>query len=195
MAVKLHRCRVMFPKTPRHPCWKVQKALDEAGIEYELVKQPALRWNRTDYEKLTGQRLLPAIESEDGTILREESNALAARITGAACPQEAPRAAVPDHASPASSAGRRECCIRVDASVSRAEPHTPAADDEEARPGHRATLGMLEKQQRGDPAARTSTAIRGDLASLRLRGRACGPLAGSIPAAVLRGVYAPVSSG
>jgi glutathione S-transferase len=78
--VKLHRCPVMFANTPGHPCWKVQKALDEAGIGYEIVKQPALRPRRKEYEQRTGQRLLPAIEFDDGTVLREESAELAARI-------------------------------------------------------------------------------------------------------------------
>ena len=31
----------MFVKVDGHPCWKVQKALDEQGIEYELVKGPS----------------------------------------------------------------------------------------------------------------------------------------------------------
>lgn len=79
MAVKLHRCRIMFAKGG-HPCWKVQHALDEAGVEYELVKHPALRWNRKDYEQRTGQRVLPAVELEDGTIVREDSKELIARI-------------------------------------------------------------------------------------------------------------------
>ncbi len=80
MAIKLHRCRVMWAKLGGHPCWKVQKALDEAGIEYELVKEPALRPNRTEYERLAGTRVLPAIEFEDGTILREDSKDLIERI-------------------------------------------------------------------------------------------------------------------
>jgi glutathione S-transferase len=80
VAVKLHRCPATFNKLPAHPCWKVQKALNEAGIEYEVVKEPALRFNRKDYERRSGTRLLPAIEFEDGTIVREESAALAARI-------------------------------------------------------------------------------------------------------------------
>ena len=70
----------MVSKWRGHPCWKVQKALDEAGIEYELVKQPALRRNRHEYERLTGYRVLPAIELEDGTFVREESDELVARI-------------------------------------------------------------------------------------------------------------------
>ncbi len=80
MAIKLHRCRVTVSKWRGHPCWKVQKALDEAGVEYELVKQPALRRNGHEYERLTGDRVLPAIELEDGTFVREESDALVARI-------------------------------------------------------------------------------------------------------------------
>ena len=81
MPIRLHRCPLMFNKLPVHPCWRVQKALDEAGIEYEVVKEPALRWKRTEYEKLTGgEKALPALEFEDGTVLREESADLAARI-------------------------------------------------------------------------------------------------------------------
>jgi glutathione S-transferase len=80
MAVKLHRCPFTFNKLSSHPCWRVQTALDEAGIEYEVVKEPALRFNRKEYERRTGQRALPAIEFEDGTFLREESADLAARI-------------------------------------------------------------------------------------------------------------------
>ena len=80
MTIKLHRCRVMFAKSSGHPCWKVQSALDEAGIGYEVVKQPIRKSRRTDLIERSGQRLLPAIEFEDGTFLREESTDLAARI-------------------------------------------------------------------------------------------------------------------
>ncbi len=72
MAVKLHRCSTMFIKGP-HPCWKVQKALDDAGIDYEVVKHPVRRSKRDEYVKLTGQKLYPAIELEDGTVIRRES--------------------------------------------------------------------------------------------------------------------------
>ena len=80
MTVKLHRCPFVINKLSGHPCWRVQKALDEAGIDYEIVKEPALRSNRKEYERRTGQRALPAIEFEDGTMLREESADLARRI-------------------------------------------------------------------------------------------------------------------
>jgi glutaredoxin len=80
MAVKLHRCGTMWIKGP-HPCWKVQKALDEAGVEYEVVKHPGLpRGRRKALMELSGQRVLPTLELEDGTIVREESRDLAARI-------------------------------------------------------------------------------------------------------------------
>ena len=80
MAVKFHRCKNMWVKIEGHPCWKVQKALDEQGIEYEVVKGPVLRRNRADLERLSGQRLYPVIELEDGTVYREESKGMAARV-------------------------------------------------------------------------------------------------------------------
>ena len=39
MAVKLHRCGHLWTKVDAHPCWRVQKALDDAGVEYEIVKE------------------------------------------------------------------------------------------------------------------------------------------------------------
>lgn len=82
MPVKLHRCSIMWAKVGAHPCWKVQKALDEAGVEYEVVKHPAFpRSKRADYIELTGgEAALPAIELEDGTVIREESSDLATRV-------------------------------------------------------------------------------------------------------------------
>lgn len=80
MAVKLHRCSTMWAKGP-HPCWQVQKALNEAGVEYEVVKHPVFpRSRRKDYIALTGQNLFPAIQLEDGTVIREESKDMIARI-------------------------------------------------------------------------------------------------------------------
>ena len=74
MAVKLHRCPNVFVKVNGHPCWKVQKALDDQGIEYEVVKgQWPGRKKRTAVLAGTGQALYPAIEFENGTWYREES--------------------------------------------------------------------------------------------------------------------------
>jgi glutaredoxin len=82
MAVRLHRCPNTWVKLRGHPCWRVQKALDEAGVEYELVKAPLRRGNRDDIERLTGERKLPVIEFEDGSVYREESEEMAATIAG-----------------------------------------------------------------------------------------------------------------
>jgi glutaredoxin len=73
MAIKLHRCSNVWVKMGAHPCWRVQSALDEQGIEYELVRMPVMRWNREETEKATGQKQYPWIEFEDGSIYREES--------------------------------------------------------------------------------------------------------------------------
>jgi glutathione S-transferase len=70
----------MFVKTDGHPCWKVQKALDEKGVEYELVKGPLRRGKRDEIERLSGQRKYPVIEFEDGTGYRDESKAMAEKI-------------------------------------------------------------------------------------------------------------------
>jgi len=79
VAVKLHRCSTTWIKGP-HPCWKVQKALEDAGVEYEVVKHPVRRGKRAEYVALTGQKLFPAVELEDGRVIREESKDLVARI-------------------------------------------------------------------------------------------------------------------
>ena len=73
MAVKLHRCKNVWVKVSGHPCWKVQKALDDEGIAYDLVRGPVKRAKRDDLESLSGQRLYPVIEFEDGSVYREES--------------------------------------------------------------------------------------------------------------------------
>lgn len=79
-AVKLHRCSLEWVKINAHPCWKVQKALDEKGIEYELVMGPLRGSRRGALEELSGQRKYPVIEFEDGSLYRAESSDMAARI-------------------------------------------------------------------------------------------------------------------
>jgi glutathione S-transferase len=93
MAVKLHRCSTMWVKISGHPCWRVQKALDDAGIKYVVVKYPASRSKRDEYVKLTGQKLFPAIQLEDGTVIRRESKELAEMIRSGQLPQSGGEAA------------------------------------------------------------------------------------------------------
>jgi glutaredoxin len=80
--VKLHRCPHEWLKIGPHPCHKVQKALDEQGIEYEVVKHG---WrDREQIEELTGQTKLPVLEVQGGEVYREESAEMAARIRAGA---------------------------------------------------------------------------------------------------------------
>jgi len=81
MSIKLHRCAFTFLRSDRFECHRVQKALDERGIDYEVVKAPWMpRSRRKNVERLSGQRLLPVIEFEDGSAYREESADMAATI-------------------------------------------------------------------------------------------------------------------
>jgi hypothetical protein len=80
MTIKLHRCPNTWAKIGGHPCWKVQSALDEQGVDYEIVKGPLRPSKRDDLERLSGQRKYPVIEFEDGSVYREESKDMAAKI-------------------------------------------------------------------------------------------------------------------
>ena len=93
MAIKLHRCKNVWIKFGGHPCWRVQKALDDAGIEYEVDRMP---WpgNREETERRTGQKKYSWIEFEDGSIYREESKDMAQRIKDGTLNQ-APRTRAP----------------------------------------------------------------------------------------------------
>ncbi len=93
MAVKLHRCRNVWVKIGGHPCWKVQKALDEQGVNYEVVKEKYLG-PREETVRRTGQKRFPWVEFEDGSVYREESKDMAQRI-GEGKLTEAPRSQPP----------------------------------------------------------------------------------------------------
>ncbi len=95
MAVKLYRCSNLWVKLGGHPCWRVQKALDEAGIEYELVKGPYRKADRDELEKLSGQRSYPVIVLEDGTVYHEQSKDMAARIAAGKLVDQPPAASTP----------------------------------------------------------------------------------------------------
>ena len=104
MAVKLHRCRNLWVKFGGHPCWRVQKALEQAGLDYAVVPH---HWfgDREEVVQLSSQRKYPVIEFEDGSIYREESKDMAETIKsgrlmekqGGAAPQPAHDHAGHDH--------------------------------------------------------------------------------------------------
>ena len=79
MAVTLLRCSGEWIKVSGHPCWRVEKALIDMGIEYRTVAGPALPWQRGKRQELiekTGGNRYPAIEFEGGSVYREESKAM-----------------------------------------------------------------------------------------------------------------------
>src|SRR5215210_1420704 len=81
VAVKLYRCKNLWVKASGHPCWRVQKSLDEQGIEYEVVPGPwPGRGQRGEIERLSGQPKYPIIQFEDGSVYREESKDMAETI-------------------------------------------------------------------------------------------------------------------
>jgi hypothetical protein len=82
MAIKLHRCSGTWAKFGGHPCWRVQKALDEQGVAYELVQEGSAfrKSSRVTTEQRTSQSKFPWIEFEDGSVYREESKDMAATI-------------------------------------------------------------------------------------------------------------------
>jgi glutaredoxin len=82
MAIKLHRCSGMWAKFGLHPCWRVQKVLDNAGVEYEVVQEGSARKSssRANTIERTGQKKFPWIEFDDGSVYREESADMAETI-------------------------------------------------------------------------------------------------------------------
>ena len=62
-----------------HPCWKVQQALDDTGVEYEIVEEKYFGGRAPTLEH-TGQKRFPWIEFEDGSVYREESADMAETI-------------------------------------------------------------------------------------------------------------------
>jgi len=80
MAVKLLRCSNLWVKVGGHPCWRVQKALDEQGIEYEVVPLSFRRSKRDELRQVSGQNAYPVIQFEDGSVYREQSKKMAETI-------------------------------------------------------------------------------------------------------------------
>jgi hypothetical protein len=78
IGVKLHRCGTPWKFGA---CWRVQRALDDRGIRYEIVAGPWRPKNRSVVIEGTGQPLYPAIQFEDGRWYREESQEMARTIS------------------------------------------------------------------------------------------------------------------
>jgi hypothetical protein len=78
LGLELHRCGTPWKFGP---CRRVQKALDDQGIPYALVRGPWRPKQRSAVIDGTGQPLYPAIRFEDGSWYREESKEMARTIS------------------------------------------------------------------------------------------------------------------
>jgi hypothetical protein len=93
--VKLHRCSIQWLKIKAHPCWKVEKALMDMGVEYERVPGPRPKDEREAVIEGTGQMLYPAIQFEDGSWYREQSKEMEKTIRAGKLMERAGGAAAP----------------------------------------------------------------------------------------------------
>ncbi len=63
------------------PCWRVQKALNEEGIDYEIVKGPSRPGrSASSLSASLGGGFYPVIEFENGSVYRENQKDMAAMI-------------------------------------------------------------------------------------------------------------------
>ena len=69
-------------------CWRLQKALDEQGVAYDVVKHGfgKSERSRSDVVALSGQKFVPVLELADGTIYREETDEMVAKIKSGQLP-------------------------------------------------------------------------------------------------------------
>jgi glutathione S-transferase len=84
--VKLHRCNYTFLHTDLDACWRVQRALDEQGIAYEVVKEGWGKGRRPRVEALSGQSKLPVLELPNGEVYRADSKEMADRVRAGTLP-------------------------------------------------------------------------------------------------------------
>jgi hypothetical protein len=85
--MKLYICWGTFP-SPRpggHPCRNAYNALREAGHDPEVVKSYGLGLlgplnttkGRREVQELTGQRFVPALVTDDGTVIQDSKKIIA----------------------------------------------------------------------------------------------------------------------
>ena len=86
--VKLHRCSYTFLHVNADACWRMQKALDEQGVDYEVVKHGygKSEKSRSEVVELSGQKLVPVLELADGTVYREETDDMVAKLKSGELP-------------------------------------------------------------------------------------------------------------
>lgn len=88
--MKLYVCYGTFgsPRPGGHPCGNAANALREAGHDPEVIKVHGLgigpkiplliqTGGRSRVEELSGQRLVPVLELDDGTVVKDSKNIIA----------------------------------------------------------------------------------------------------------------------
>jgi glutathione S-transferase len=80
VTAKLHCCSLGWIKLQGHACWRVEQALIDSGVDYDRATHPVNRRKRDAMIELSGQKLYPVLELEDGSVYREESKAMAETI-------------------------------------------------------------------------------------------------------------------
>ena len=95
MPVTLHRCPLVWLRGGSNPCWRVEQALRDMGLDYQRATGPFRPGKREEMNAHTGQRLYPAIEFEDGSWYREESKEMERAIRDGRLMEHALQAAAP----------------------------------------------------------------------------------------------------
>lgn len=86
--VKLHRCSYTFLHIKADACWRLQQALDEEGVDYEIVKHGfgKSEKSRAEIVEMSDQKFVPVLELADGTIYREETDDMIAKLKAGQLP-------------------------------------------------------------------------------------------------------------
>jgi glutathione S-transferase len=86
--VKLHRCSYTFLHVKADACWRLQKELDEQGVDYEVVTHGwgKSETSRADVISLSGQKYLPVLELTDGTVYRADTDEMVAKLRAGQLP-------------------------------------------------------------------------------------------------------------
>ena len=87
--MKLYICwtTAQTPRPGGHPCANAHKALTEAGHEFEVIKVQGLGIGpkflnlmtdgRREVEKISGQRVVPVLVTDDGEVITESKRIVA----------------------------------------------------------------------------------------------------------------------
>jgi hypothetical protein len=82
MPATLHTCPLTWLRIPTHYCYRAERALQGAGLEYVRVTHPLLCGRRVALRDQTGQSLLPVLITEHGDQIAPVTEIIAATRDG-----------------------------------------------------------------------------------------------------------------